>query len=200
MGRELWPLLYHELRETANDFRQKYVQIPGRVLVAETSAEKPPTIEDVREGLELPPVGPTAAVAGDPVALAFETARAACHDARKKARAEIRTQFLAKSKEIDEGKPDPRVLQAFNADAEKGTAEAEVLDPATRKPIRPDTPVWKGSLTPHKEAGHAIRMDSGRTFLVAEDDQPTLCVWRRAGKPQRLAPPVDARLRARRLD
>ena len=34
MERELWPLLYHELRETANDFRQKYVQIPGRVLVA----------------------------------------------------------------------------------------------------------------------------------------------------------------------
>ena len=28
MKRKLWPLLYHELRETANDFRQKYVQIP----------------------------------------------------------------------------------------------------------------------------------------------------------------------------
>ena len=34
MERKLWPLLYHELRETANDFRQKYVQIPGWVLVA----------------------------------------------------------------------------------------------------------------------------------------------------------------------
>jgi hypothetical protein len=34
MERELWPLLYHELREAANDFRQKYVQIPGWVLVA----------------------------------------------------------------------------------------------------------------------------------------------------------------------
>lgn len=34
MERELWPLLYHELRETANDFRQKYVQIPAWVLVA----------------------------------------------------------------------------------------------------------------------------------------------------------------------
>ena len=34
MERELWPFLYHELRETANDFRQKYVQIPAWVLVA----------------------------------------------------------------------------------------------------------------------------------------------------------------------
>src|SRR4051794_35898148 len=34
MERELWPFLYHELREAANDFRQKYVQIPGWVLVA----------------------------------------------------------------------------------------------------------------------------------------------------------------------
>jgi hypothetical protein len=34
MERELWPLLYHELRKTANDFSQKYVQIPGWVLVA----------------------------------------------------------------------------------------------------------------------------------------------------------------------
>lgn len=34
MERELWPLLYRELREAANDFRQKYVQIPGWVLVA----------------------------------------------------------------------------------------------------------------------------------------------------------------------
>lgn len=34
MERELWPLLYHELRETANDFRQKYVQIPAWVLIA----------------------------------------------------------------------------------------------------------------------------------------------------------------------
>lgn len=34
MERELWPILYHELRETANDFRQKYVQIPAWVLVA----------------------------------------------------------------------------------------------------------------------------------------------------------------------
>ena len=34
MERELWPFLYHELRETANDFRQKYVQIPCWILVA----------------------------------------------------------------------------------------------------------------------------------------------------------------------
>jgi DDE family transposase len=34
MERELRPLLYHELREAANGFRQKYVQIPGWVLVA----------------------------------------------------------------------------------------------------------------------------------------------------------------------
>lgn len=34
MERELWPILYHELRETANDFRQKYVQIPAWVLIA----------------------------------------------------------------------------------------------------------------------------------------------------------------------
>jgi Transposase DDE domain len=34
MERELWPLLYRELRETANDFSQKYVQIPAWVLVA----------------------------------------------------------------------------------------------------------------------------------------------------------------------
>jgi hypothetical protein len=34
MERELWPLLYHELRATANDFSQKYVQIPAWVLVA----------------------------------------------------------------------------------------------------------------------------------------------------------------------
>jgi hypothetical protein len=34
MERELWPLLYHELRSCANDFSQKYVQIPAWVLVA----------------------------------------------------------------------------------------------------------------------------------------------------------------------
>jgi len=34
MERELWPLLYRLLRETAKDFHQKYVQIPGWVLVA----------------------------------------------------------------------------------------------------------------------------------------------------------------------
>jgi len=34
MERELWPLLYHELRACANDFRHKYVQIPAWVLVA----------------------------------------------------------------------------------------------------------------------------------------------------------------------
>ena len=34
MERELWPISYHELREAANDFRQKYVQIPAWVLVA----------------------------------------------------------------------------------------------------------------------------------------------------------------------
>jgi hypothetical protein len=34
MERELWPLLYHHLRTCANDFRQKYVQIPAWVLVA----------------------------------------------------------------------------------------------------------------------------------------------------------------------
>ena len=34
MERELWPLLYRELRAAANDFRQKYVQIPAWALVA----------------------------------------------------------------------------------------------------------------------------------------------------------------------
>jgi Transposase DDE domain len=34
MERELWPVLYNELRETAKDFRQKYVQIPAWVLLA----------------------------------------------------------------------------------------------------------------------------------------------------------------------
>lgn len=34
MERELWPLLYRELREAANDFSQKYVQIAAWVLVA----------------------------------------------------------------------------------------------------------------------------------------------------------------------
>ena len=34
MERELWPLLYHELRLTAKDFSQKYVQIQPWVLVA----------------------------------------------------------------------------------------------------------------------------------------------------------------------
>jgi hypothetical protein len=34
MERELWPLLYRELRATAHDFHQKYVQIPAWVLVA----------------------------------------------------------------------------------------------------------------------------------------------------------------------
>jgi len=34
MERELWPLLYSLLRQTAQDFQQKYVQIPGWVLVA----------------------------------------------------------------------------------------------------------------------------------------------------------------------
>jgi hypothetical protein len=34
MERELWPLLYHELRATATGFSQKYVQIPAWVLLA----------------------------------------------------------------------------------------------------------------------------------------------------------------------
>jgi hypothetical protein len=34
MERELWPLLYRLLREVAQDFRQKYVQIPPWTLVA----------------------------------------------------------------------------------------------------------------------------------------------------------------------
>ena len=34
MERELWPLLYRELRRAAGDFSQKYVQIPAWVLVA----------------------------------------------------------------------------------------------------------------------------------------------------------------------
>lgn len=34
MERELWPLLSHQLRATAKDFRQKYVQIPAWVLLA----------------------------------------------------------------------------------------------------------------------------------------------------------------------
>ena len=34
MERELWPLLYRELREAANDFSQKYVRFPAWVLVA----------------------------------------------------------------------------------------------------------------------------------------------------------------------
>ena len=33
MERELWPLLYHTVREVARDFRQKYTQIPGWVLI-----------------------------------------------------------------------------------------------------------------------------------------------------------------------
>jgi hypothetical protein len=34
MERELWPLLYHALQETAKDFHQKYVPYPPWVLVA----------------------------------------------------------------------------------------------------------------------------------------------------------------------
>lgn len=34
MERELWPVLYRLLRETAKDFHQKYVQIPGWVVLA----------------------------------------------------------------------------------------------------------------------------------------------------------------------
>jgi hypothetical protein len=34
MERELWPLLYRALRDTAKDFHQKYVHIPGWILVA----------------------------------------------------------------------------------------------------------------------------------------------------------------------
>jgi Transposase DDE domain len=34
MERELWPVLYRVLRETGKDFHQKYVQIPGWILVA----------------------------------------------------------------------------------------------------------------------------------------------------------------------
>jgi hypothetical protein len=33
MERELWPVLYRTVRAVARDFSQKYVQIPGWVLV-----------------------------------------------------------------------------------------------------------------------------------------------------------------------
>jgi hypothetical protein len=33
MERELWPLLYHTVRDVARGFQQKYVQIPGWILV-----------------------------------------------------------------------------------------------------------------------------------------------------------------------
>jgi hypothetical protein len=76
-------------------------------------AEQPPVIEPVRADLELPPVGPTRAAAGDQVAQEFKAARAACADARKKARAEIRVQLTARKAQID--KNDTKALPAYNA-------------------------------------------------------------------------------------
>jgi hypothetical protein len=87
------------------------------------------------------------------------------------------------------------VVRFLRLDEENKTVEAEVIDLASRKPFRPDTPVWKGVLTADKEAGYVLRLDSGWTLLLAQDDQPTLSVPQTDESPARILAMVRVKLR-----
>ena len=80
------------------------------------------------------------------------------------------TTFVARLK--DPGKT--LLVRFLRMAADKSAVEAEVLDLATRKPFRTETPVWKGRLSPDNDEGYVIRFDSGWTLLLAQDDQPML--------------------------
>lgn len=85
--------------------------------VSQAPRNPPPGVapDDRRDGLELPPVGPNKTAASDTVMADFKTARAAYHDALKKARLGIRTQYMELRNEL-------------SADAAKNAKTLQELD------------------------------------------------------------------------
>ncbi|MBI3860651.1 MAG: hypothetical protein HY290_02010 [Planctomycetia bacterium] len=60
--------------------------------------------------------------------------------------------------------------------ADGTTFEAEIFDPADKKPFKADTPVWTGKIVADRKSGWVIRLDADWTFQIAADDRPVLSV------------------------
>jgi hypothetical protein len=88
----------------------------------------------------------------------------------------------------------PVVMRFQNTDAGQGTVEVEIMDATSRKPLRPDAPVWRGKLKPDPDAGFVLSLDSGWTLQLAPDDQPTISIPNSGNASVRQMPMVRIKL------
>jgi hypothetical protein len=70
--------------------------------------------------------------------------------------------------------PKPAMLRYLRVSADKNVIEAEVIGLADKKPLKADTPVWKGKLTADDNRGYVLRLDLGWSFFLGYDEMPVV--------------------------
>jgi hypothetical protein len=160
-------------------------------------AEKAPSAEAPPENLEWPPVGPTRSAPGDRVVQEFKTARAACVEARKKARADLLAQYPKKREEIQKSNLPPN---------EKAKVLQDLQTDQFALAYGPGQNSGKGPLPTNPAMQEAVA-DYWRTLETAtrklgEVAEKGLAAYEQAGvtDPQKLRPLLAARLAAQHTD
>jgi len=85
------------------------------------------------------------------------------------------TSYAFRLPEADKS-PKPLMLRFLRVSADKSVIEAEVVGLADKKPLKSDTPVWKGKLTADENSGYVLRLDLGWSFFLRYDEMPAVSI------------------------